>query len=481
MTSQIELRPYQVRTIAGARMEVKQGRRRVLIVAPTGAGKTTIAAAIVHGHCTHAPSPRVVWMAHRAELLQQATARMRDFGLRVEYNGEQVGAPVYVGSVQSFLARREAPDATLVVFDEAHHYVSDEWLQVALSYVDDENKPIILGLSATPEREDGSGLKRIFNGLVVAAQVRELMDLNVTEPTQGLVEPDVVHPEAGTLGKNELARHPVEAWRELADGRSTVVFAPNVPAAEQYAADFRAAGVAAACVHGKLSPADREARLAAFASGDLAVLTNVAILTEGWDCPRTKCLIFARKVGSLPLYVQMVGRGLRPWHPTWEASWRGPRAPRSIVPLVIDLADVVNVHGPVDEPLEYSLTGRAVRRAGTPDGARFCRLCGLVVEGDACPGCQRTGGRDLILPRDAHLELRKFQREAWAKTLSTDARVRMLAKWYGECDKAGHKRKSAHYKYKALHHRWPEKAVIQQAERVLAKLLEQSHKEGMSG
>lgn len=477
MAQQIELRAYQTRTIDDARALVRQGRRRVLVVAPTGAGKTTIAGAIAAGHVQNAAEPRVVWMAHRAELLRQAADRMRDFGLRVEYNGESVGAPVYVTSVQSLLASREAPDASLVVFDEAHHYVSDEWMQVARAYVDAPNKPIILGLSATPEREDGTGLRAIFDGIVVAAQVRELMDLNVREPTQGLVEPEVVHPPAGSLGKNELARHPVDAYRELAGGRSTVVFAPNVPAAEKYAEDFRAAGIPAACIHGKLSTDEREARLAAFAAGDLAVLTNVAILTEGWDCPRTKCVMFARKVGSLPLYIQMVGRALRPWHPSW-VGLGGPRSAASVVPLVVDLADVVNAHGPVDEPLEYSLTGRAVRRAGTPEGARFCRSCGLIVEGEACPGCLRTGGRDLILPRDAHLELRKFQRDAWARTLSTDARVRMLAKWYGECDAAGHKRKSAHYKYKALHHRWPDKAMVQQAERVLAQVRERESVQG---
>lgn len=442
----VTLRPYQERTIVRVRAAVRRGSKRPLIVAPTGAGKTTIASALAVGHLAKLrEAARIVWVAHRRELLAQGAGRLALMGCPVEYEGAGRGNPALVTSIQSLLARGLAPEASLVFLDEAHHYVSPEWLQVVRAWMGAAAAPLIVGLTATPERDDGTGLGEVFDSLTVAASIAELVELNRSSPTEGLVESEII--DCGRKLKNgQIAQDPVVVWRRFADGVPAVVFAPNVQSAQVFCDGFTAAGVRAAVVHGELDAEIRKWHLDAFERGDLDVLCNVAILTEGWDCPRAKCVILARNVGSLSLYMQMVGRGLRPY--------LNQRC------IVIDLCGVLATHGPYDQDLEYSLDGRAVRRLGVAADARFCRVCGMVVppEAEACERCGR-GGKELVVPHSIEAEMRRFERDQWAKTVGTDKQTGMLAQWYRAADAKGHKRASCDIKFKATFKRWPPSKV----------------------
>lgn len=442
----ITLRPYQERAIASARASIISGKRAPLIVAPTGAGKTTIAAAIVASRIARGGT--VCWLAHRRELITQAASTLENFGVEVGYLGRNPGARVQVVSVQTVLSQGKAPEADMLVPDEAHHYAADRWSAVPKMYLD--AGAIVLGLTATPERGDGIGLHNTFDDMIVAAQIGELVELGHLLPSE------IVCPTR-TIQGGTIAQRPVDAWKEHGEGRSTVVFASNVLAAETFAREFVAEGIRAEVVHGELSAEIRDERLAAFASGSSLVIVNVGVLTEGWDCPRASCCIFARSVGSTSLYLQMVGRILRPYT---DGDTKQSHA------KVIDLTGVVKKHGPPEEEREYFLEGQAVRRKGETTSDRFCRICRAVIsDGAACACGAALGGTEV--PDVAGVQLDKF---AWAKELSNDKRVNMLARWLSTAEEKRHKIGHVKYKYKAVFKQWPTDFQLNEARKQMERL-----------
>jgi DNA repair protein RadD len=428
----VESREYQTRAIAEARACIARGSKRVLLVAPTGAGKTTIGGLIVKGRIQRSPVARVAWVAHRRELITQAADRLRLFGLEVGALGEGRAARVQVASAQALLSSRELPDADLVVFDEAHHYVSEEWIAIPRAYA--KAGAISIGLTATPERDDGKGLggdEGIFDDLVVVAQIGDLTREGHLVPCRILAPLERVR---------KLALEPVDAYERYAMGRSAVVFAPHVKAARDFADAFRARGIEAGVVHGELALSDRDGTLARFASGDLRVVCNVNVLTEGWDAPIADVCILARKIGSVSLYLQCVGRVLRTRPGKGEA-------------LLLDLAGNVSLHGKPDEERVYSLDGEAVTRKGASAGEiRFCRSCSEIIPDGliVCPDCG-TEGRALVTPKAEGVDLDPY---AWAKRLPPDKRIDRLARDYATGIVRGYQRGWADARYRRFlgHH-----------------------------
>jgi DNA repair protein RadD len=367
----VTLRPYQIRALDLARAAYAGGkRRRVLLVAPTGAGKTVIFCAVAQGAL--AKGKRVLVLVHRRELVRQTIAKMHAAGI------ERIGvvaagwsrdpeAPVQVGMVQTMIARDEYPDAHLLVADEAHHFPisgSAEWGQVPLHYASAK----LLGVTATPERGDGAPLGDLFDTLIEVTTTRALIAAGHLCPVEVI---------APTAARKAMAESPLEAYRALGGGRKAVFFCATVAEAEALALDLTAAGTPAACVHGDSDVRERDAALAKLACGDLRAVTNVYCLTEGWDCPSVEVCVLARGCGHSGTYLQMVGRVLRPSPETGKA-----RA------LVIDLRGAVHQHGLPDEERVYSLEGTAIRskREVKP---RTCPGCDHVVAAAirVCPGC----------------------------------------------------------------------------------------------
>lgn len=358
------LRPYQERALDRARAAYRT-HRSVLLVAPTGAGKTVIFAAVALGAI--AKGRRVLVVVHRRELVRQTIAKLQNAGI------DRVGviaagwardpdAPVQVAMVQSMLAAAHYPPATLVILDEAHHHVAAEWGLVAARYATAK----VLGVTATPERGDGAALGDLFDAIVPVASIRELTALGYLCPL------DVVAPEGR---RQHLAEDPVRAYLELAPGRQCVLFAASVAEAEGFRDRLSAAGYPTAAISGETPAADRDAVLARFAAGEIRVVCNVFVLTEGWDCPSVEVCLLARGCGSVGTYLQMVGRVLRP-HPGKARA------------LLIDLRGCVHEHGLPQEDRDYSLDGVAIS-APRAAAARRCRECGWVgAPGTpACPDC----------------------------------------------------------------------------------------------
>lgn len=356
------LRPYQQAALEAARAHYRDGARWVLIVGPTGMGKTVLFSAVAREHI--ARGGRVLVVVHRRELLAQARARLEregigDVGVIIAGQPRTANARVQVASVGTLLREAAMPDATLVIFDEAHHFVADQWAKVAARY----SGAKILGVTATPERADGTPLGDLFERIVIATTVRELTDARFLVPCR------VVAP---ARRRRTSAVDALEAYREHANGRPTVVFCTSVEEARELADAFVTAGVRAACVDGKIAESVRAERLEAFARGELDVLTNVHVLTEGWDQPRAEVCILARGCSSVGTYLQIVGRILRPSEGKSEA-------------LLVDLRGAVHAHGLPDEERTFSLAGRPIGRGPT----KACKGCGakIIAAARVCPLC----------------------------------------------------------------------------------------------
>jgi DNA repair protein RadD len=395
-----KLHPYQTGVLSRIGDAIASGQRRVLLVAPTGAGKTVIAAAIITDSVSE--GRRVLFLDHRRELTKQASRKLHDFG--VDHGIVQAGFParpgerVQVGSIQTLHARAvrsrsiELPPADLVVIDEAHHSRAATYQSLLAAYPN----AVILGLTATPCRADGRGLGNLFQVLVECPSVAELIGggylvgTRVYAPTR----PDLtgVHVKHGDYVENELAARMntaklvgdvVEHWCRLGEHRLSVVFAVDVAHSVHLRNEFRAAGVLAEHLDGSTPVEERDRILAQLKSGTIEVVCNCMVLTEGWDQPSVSCLVLARPTKSLALYRQMVGRCLRP-------------SPGKTEALVLDHAGATFEHGFVEDPIEWTLSEdqraenklHKARTGSRAPSLTTCPECSAIrFEGQPCPVC----------------------------------------------------------------------------------------------
>lgn len=399
MTGRI-LRPYQEQVIDGVHDALAAGKRAPLVVAATGSGKTVMASEIVHDEVDR--GRRVLFLAHRRELIHQAHQKLydhgNDAGVILAGHPARPGAMVQVASVQTLHARAvrgsamDLPPADMVVIDEAHHATARTYQAIVAAYPD----AVVVGLTATPCRGDGRGLGGIFDCMIEAPSVADLIADGHLVPTKVYApdRPDLagVRTERGDYVEAQLAERMdrpkligsiVEHWHRLAPGIRTVIFATGVRHSVHLRDELRRSGVAAEHLDGSTPIAEREAILSALARGSVDVVTNAQVLTEGWDCPEVAALILARPTKSLGLYRQMVGRVLRP-------------APGKAEALILDHAGAVYEHGLPDEPIAWTLDAnqRAVapaqkaRAAGTAPGLTTCPECSAVrMGGKPCPAC----------------------------------------------------------------------------------------------
>jgi superfamily II DNA or RNA helicase len=295
----VKLRNYQLRTLDDVRAVFVDGRRAALVVAPTGAGKTAMASAMAAGHVQRLG--RVVFLAHRIELVEQAAKALQSAGLEVGYRGLGAAAPTQVCMIQTLARRGVAPDGTLVIFDEAHHGAKgNDWTRVWRGYLDSGARGV--GLTATPARADDKALDG-FDALVVSTSIRELT-------AQGYLVPVRWKGPRRPTGKDRIAMTPAEAWDKFARGRATVVFAPHVQAATDYRDELRKVGARCEVVSERSTPEARAAALMSLEHGALDVVCNVQVLTEGWDCLDEQTEILAER-GWIGM--GQVRRGERMW------------------------------------------------------------------------------------------------------------------------------------------------------------------------
>lgn len=430
------LRDYQQRAVDGVRAEFNSGARSVLLVLPTGAGKTRTASEMVSRATSR--GLRTLWLAHRGELVDQAAEALASCGLHVGAMSASAQtrphpyAPVQVATIQTLLARRATPPADLIIVDEAHRAIADEWATFVRSYPSAH----VVGLTATPERSDGRGLGEMFQRIVVGVTVRELTE-------RGFLVPCEILRPARALRSGELAQSPVEAYMAHARDRQTVLFCRSVELAREYLAAMVERGVRAALVTGETPWGDRVRALEAFRTGGVEVLVNVAVLTEGFDAPATSCVVLARGCGTAGLYLQIVGRALRP-------------APGKRDALLIDLRGVSHEHGePADERV-YSLDGVGIR---SKDQAVYCPVCAAMREaGEGCTACGWTpSGEGIGADSVVGEPLVKY---AAKRAEDDDKRAETLARWMRDASAKGYRAGWAYAKYAAVYGARPSQTVL---------------------
>lgn len=323
----MSLRPYQAAAVEGVRAAWRE-HRSTLLVLPTGAGKTYTAATIV---AERAALGRVLWLAHRTELLSQAADTLRSLGLSVEIEqaeeraGIICGAEVVCASVPTLRGRRLArwPEHTFatIVVDEAHHATAPTYVGI----LDHFANARVLGLTATPDRTDRVGLGEVFETCAYEYPIRTAIEDGWLVPpvSRGVDLPELdlrgLRSVAGDLEVGELETRVIESLEQIvgpliehAGARQSLLFVPGVRAAHLAVEILERAHVDAAAIDGSTPPDARRETLARFRDGRIRVLANCAVLTEGTDLPMASCVAMARPTTSRSLYAQMLGRGLRP-------------------------------------------------------------------------------------------------------------------------------------------------------------------------
>jgi len=391
----MDLRDYQIKSVNDVRKSYSTGHRAPLLVLPTGAGKTYTFSYITKN--ANAKGNRVLILVHRQELLTQTSMALDNLGVR-----HGIIAPRRYGELESVgvasiqtLDRRLAQTAMhydLIVIDEAHHGVAGTWRRTLSHFPTSK----ILGVTATPIRTSGEGLGveagGIFDDLIVGPTISELI-------SQGhLVQPETYAPPteidltgvrrkggdynasqaAERVDKPSVTGSAVEHYRKLSHGEPAIAFCASIDHATHVRDEFRAAGYASEVIHGKLDDDERKDLISGLATGRIQVLTSVDIISEGTDIPVVSTAILLRPTQSLGLYMQQVGRVLRP-----SASKR--RA------LILDHVGNCLKHGLVTDNHDWMLDGEVKSRRKSSDDetiVRQCKKCFAVYdEGLVCPYC----------------------------------------------------------------------------------------------
>ncbi len=328
-----KLRPYQKAAVQAVLTRYRQQQRRMLLYLPTGAGKTVIATFLIKALRSEERFRNVLFVAHRREILDQTARTLRqhlpDLTLQIE-QAERTGegtADITIASVQSLVRRMDRFDPRafdLVICDECHRALAPSWEEVIRHFATQAGKStLLLGMTATPRRSDGKSALEVFEQTAFEISRTDLEDLGFLAPMRYFtIRTDLKLDrvklsgsdfQVGALGRiMNTAEHralAVKAWLERGAGDRTIAFCAGVEHAHQLAADFQSVGVAAAAVDGKTK--DRGELLDRFRRGDLQLLTNYGVLTEGFDEPEVRCVLMARPTTSPLVYTQCVGRGLR--------------------------------------------------------------------------------------------------------------------------------------------------------------------------
>lgn len=395
------LRGYQQRAIEMLDAAIASGSRAPLLVSPTGSGKTRTAAALIHRAVEN--GQRSLFLLPRRELVMQASRTLMSIGVGhgVILAGANSQGGLYeqvqVASIDTLLARMvrrsrlAIPDPHLIIVDEAHLSIT----AARKALCDRWPAAIRIGLTATPTRKDGRALGVLYDRLIEPVSVADLVrdGFLVRARYFSVSEPDMtrVRTVAGdynakdteqVMNRPKLVGDVVAHWLQHAAARRTVVFASSIDHSVALYEEFLKAGVAAEHVDANTPQEIRDATFDRFRAGSTQVLTNCFLASYGFDLPELSCVVLARPTKSLMLYLQMIGRGLRP-------------AEGKTACLILDHSGCVHRHGFAHDPRFWTLEGeRALIQADqSPRESRetkqlTCPECQCAFSGARlCPEC----------------------------------------------------------------------------------------------
>lgn len=427
------LRPYQEEAVSRVR-EALRRHRRVLLVVPTGGGKTVVSA-FMTGSAT-SKGNRTAFICHRRELIKQTARTYGEVGIPFGIVSAGITGdrrqPVQICGVQTLANRLDqVGDFGVMIWDEAHHVASASWAKIMEAFPNARH----IGLTATPERLDGQGLGKYFDAIVEGPSVAWLIENGFLAPYRMFApsSPDLqgVRTTAGdynradveeAVSKPQIIGDAVSHYLRLAAGKRNMVFCASVKHSLAVVERFQAAGLRAAHIDGETDQGQRDRLIDDFAAGRIEVLSSVDLVSEGFDLPAIEVATLLRPTKSLSLYLQQVGRVLRTYPGKTEA-------------IILDHAGNSARHGLPDDEREWSLQGRVKRRrsaitADEPDvQVKQCPQCYSVHKPAPC--CPRCGfeypvqGRS---PEEVEGELQEIaKREASRERKKEQGRAETLA------------------------------------------------------
>lgn len=403
----IHLRDYQEDLLDGVQAELAPEEARVMMQLPTGGGKTVIAGAFLKEWLKG--GRKAVWLTHRKELAAQTCDMLASANVAATvdtYWNSGDDAPARPNGVAILMAQtvsrrtarmdvwRNYDRDDLMIVDEAHHAAAVGWTRAMRQW-----PGRVLGMTATPWRlSEKEGFDHLFSSLICGPQVLKLQsgnhlcDAQVRMPSSewviqgGAVGMTGDFTDSGIEAANQnniMTAGALKFWQEHALDRQTIVYAVSVNHAHNLAAVFRDAGVPSAVILGETEGEDRASLISAFKYGMLKVLVNVAVATEGFDLPDASCIVITRPTKSLTLYLQMVGRGLRP-------KENGGNC------LILDLAANSEFHGLPAEDREWSLEPREAQDSEGDALTIWCGKCETLSPAAShnCQNCDAPFGKD---------------------------------------------------------------------------------------
>ena len=369
-------------------------------VAPTGAGKTICLSGTAGEFLQH-PDAKACILAHRDELTAQNLAKFGRVNPHVSTSVFDAHQKSWSGqatfAMVQTLARNleQMPTLDMLVIDEAHHCAAPTYRQVIDSVLAKNPHALIYGVTATPNRGDGKGLREVFSNVADQIRLGELIrsghlvpprtfvvDVGTRDALDGvrkLTDDYDMNAVASIMNTTPVNAAVVQHWQAHAARRKTIAFAATVDHAYAVCHAFIAAGVKAAVVHGEMTPAERQSTLRSYESGDVTVLVNVAVLTEGYDYTPTSCIVLLRPSSYKSTLIQMVGRGLRVVDPAEH-----PGVIKTDC-VLLDFGTASLRHGSLEQEVDldgFAGDGEAPTKrcpqcdAEVPMASRECPLCG---------------------------------------------------------------------------------------------------------
>jgi len=386
------LRPYQSKIIEDARDLMKRGCKRFLIVSPTGSGKTALTTQMLLNAKQKGFNSQ--FLVHRRELIKQSSEAFAkadvQHGIIASGFFEEYHKQIQIASVQT-LGRRlhKVPHPKFVVYDEAHHISAGTWDKIYKHYPN----AFHVGLTATPCRLDGKGLNKHFDEIVMGPETEWLIENKYLSPYK-LFAPSSINRQAmrkqmgdfkttdseALVDKKSITGSAIDEYLKVCAGKRAIVFCTTIKHSKHVVEQFRSKGINAVHLDAETPMADRDRTLNEFKAGQIKILSNVNLFSEGFDVPGLDAVILLRPTMSLGMYKQQVGRVLR-ISPGKECAY------------ILDHVGNVLEHGLPDEVIEWSLDGmkRGKKQGDEDDGPAVvtCDNCFLAMPAHffKCPEC----------------------------------------------------------------------------------------------
>ena len=372
------LRDYQTQLLDEVTAALDEGYKAPCIVLPCGGGKSVILAELAK-RFTH-EGKYVLFLVHRKELVEQIFSTFSSWGVDM-----QLCEIAMVQTLSRHLKKQRKPG--IIITDENHHSLAKTYKRIYKHFSDVPR----VGVTATPERLDGSGLCDVNDKLIIGKSAKWLIENGFLAPYSffaPLVEMPKLRTSHGDFIQSDVADYfnknrskiygdVISHYRRLADGKKAICYLPTVEFSIQTAAQFTSAGIPAAHIDGETPKAERDETISKFRSGEVRILCNVDIVSEGFDVPDCECAILLRPTQSLTLFIQQSMRCMR-YAPHKKA-------------IIIDHVNNIGRHGFPDTEREWLLEGHPKKKRSGEAPVKICPWCGCAVplKTTVCPECEK--------------------------------------------------------------------------------------------